>query len=145
MLTVILLDLTTPPGFTKDSTTSKHGDTDAEVGGSEVNRKLTHSRKESGNIVVQPSMDNRPSAQDYTPDLSINSNRAGAGKGEAVSKRRGPSAGVMRLPARPKLIISGPRLSPQDGQAPSAFERPRPPPLILQQPNGIITPPGRSL
>jgi len=56
---------------------------------------------------------------------------------EEAGRRRAPPAGG--LPPRPRLTISGPKAPPQDGksdQAPSAFERPRPPPLILQQSNG---------
>lgn len=133
-------DLTTP-GFGKGSTLSKQSSVGAGDGSSEIFTKPTHARKQSGNLLVQSSTDSRSN----TSNLSLNSNRAGAGEIEVVIGRRGPPAGGMGLPARPKLTISGPRLSPQDGQAPSAFERPRPPPLILQQPNGIVTPSGRSL
>lgn len=44
------------------------------------------------------------------------------------------------LPSRPRIAISGPRPPPLDGkdeQAPGAFERPRPPPLILSQPDKV--------
>lgn len=56
--------------------------------------------------------------------------------GEALGRRRPPPKSRVGLPARPRLAISGPRPPPQDGkgsQGPSAFERPRPPPLMFQQ------------
>lgn len=46
--------------------------------------------------------------------------------------------GRQGLPPRPRLTISGPRPPLQDGmgdQAPGAFERPRPPPLIIKESN----------
>lgn len=89
-------------------------------------------------VLVTP--DSPPKAKNNAPNFSTHENLAGAGEGQAVAKRRAPLAGATGLPVRPRLTISGPKLSPQDGkgdQAPGAFERPRPPPLILQQPNGI--------
>ena len=55
--------------------------------------------------------------------------------GEVLGRRRPPPKGAMGLPARPRLAVSGPRPPRRDGkdQGPSAFERPRPPPLILPQ------------
>ncbi|KII93240.1 hypothetical protein PLICRDRAFT_121653 [Plicaturopsis crispa FD-325 SS-3] len=48
----------------------------------------------------------------------------------------GAARSAQGLPSRPRLLISGPRPPPPDGKgesAPGAFERPRPPPLILDQ------------
>lgn len=71
------------------------------------------------------------------PFLSTGGNVVSAdSNGEVLGRRRPPPKGAIGLPARPRLTISGPRPPPQDGkgpQGPSAFERPRPPPLILQQ------------
>lgn len=66
-----------------------------------------------------------------TPAMLSPGDRQGNGK------RRGPASGGVGLPARPRLEISGPKPSPLDGnlkeeQPSSAFERPRPPPLVLQ-------------
>ena len=73
------------------------------------------------------------------PFLSTGGNVVSSdGNGEVLGRRRPPPKGAMGLPERPRLAISGPRPSPRDGkdpqaQGPSAFERPRPPPLILPQ------------
>jgi len=138
----------TAPGIKKGSTHSKLNGIDHEDGGSETTIKPTHGRKRSATILALVSTDDPPNSKNNAPNLSTNGNFAGLGVGEVVTKQRGSPAGATGLPVRTRLIISGPKRSPQDGngeQAPSAFERPRPPPLILQQPNGNVMPPGRSL
>ncbi|KAH7915406.1 hypothetical protein BJ138DRAFT_998063 [Hygrophoropsis aurantiaca] len=73
------------------------------------------------NPAVFPSLTLSPPAEPHIP---------------SVSKPK-PSKGILGLPPRPRLAreISPPKPPPQDGkgdQAPSAFERPRPPPIILR-------------
>jgi hypothetical protein len=98
-----------------------------------------HARKISSNILPSLSVDSSPDSQsNAVPYLPTGGSVIRAAE-EANGRRRAPPlGGTMGLPPRPRLTISGPKAPPQDGkgdQAPSAFERPRPPPLILQQPN----------
>lgn len=108
-----------------------------------INRP-THRRNISSNILPSLSIDNSTDSQIATaPYLSA------GGETVVSGRRRAPTAGtVTGLPTRPRLAISGPIAPPQDGkrdQAPSAFERPRPPPLILQMANGKTPRNGGSL
>lgn len=98
-----------------------------------------HQRKISPNIFPSLSINNSSDSQsNAAPYLSKGGTAIGPAEEVAANgRRRVPPAGG--LPPRPRLAISGPKAPPQDGksdQAPSAFERPRPPPLILQQSNG---------
>jgi len=102
-----------------------------------------HKRNISANVLPSLSIDSSSDRQGNTsPHLLTGDNVARAAEVVGASgKRRAPPAGG--LPARPRLAISGPKAPPLDGkgdQAPSAFEKPRRPPLILQQAAG--KPPG---
>jgi len=110
-----------------------------------ASNRPTHHRKFSSNALNPLSIDSSSdSHSNTTPYQSASGNTGATEEIGASGRRRAPPAGGMTgLPVRPRLTISGPKAPPQDGkgdQAPSAFEKPRPPPLILQQTNG--KPPG---
>lgn len=116
----------------------------APVPRSRSSKAPTHARKISAKVLpslsVSEASNSQPNPQQNpAPYLSTGGNVVGASEGELEGKRRPPPGrGMIGLPARPRLAISGPRPPPLDGkgdQGPSAFERPRPPPLILRQPN----------
>jgi hypothetical protein len=97
-----------------------------------------HRRKTSSNTSSQSNNLSLSSAGTYV---------IGAVEEAGVNSRRraSPGGNVIGLPARPRLTISGPKAQPRDGksdQAPSAFERPRPPPLVLNKnakPGGLYS------
>jgi hypothetical protein len=110
-----------------------------------ASNRPTHHRKFSSNVLNSLSVDSSSDSRSSTaPYQSAGGNIGATEEVGASGRRRAPPAGGMTgLPVRPRLTISGPKAPPQDGkgdQAPSAFEKPRPPPLILQQTNG--KPPG---
>jgi len=110
-----------------------------------ASNRPTHHRKFSSNALNSLSIDSSSDSHSSTaPYQSAGGNIGATEEVGASGRRRAPPAGGMTgLPVRPRLTISGPKAPPQDGkgdQAPSAFEKPRPPPLILQQTNG--KPPG---
>jgi len=91
-----------------------------------------HKRKISSNILPSFSM-NSPlySTRNVTPYHSAGENVTGATENANVNERRHG----MGLPEKPRLTICGLETPLQNGktvQAPGAFERPRPPPLVLQ-------------
>jgi len=106
-----------------------------------ASNRPTHHRKFSSNVLNSLSVDSSSDSRSSTaPYQSAGGNIGAIEEVGASGRRRAPPAGGMTgLPVRPRLTISGPKAPPQDGkgdQAPSAFEKPRPPPLILQQING---------
>lgn len=102
-----------------------------------------HKRNVSANILPSLPINNSSDSQsNAAQNLPAGGNVIGATEEAGVNaRRRVPPAALntIGLPTRPRLAVSGPKAPPQDGkgdQAPSAFERPRPPPLILQQASG---------
>ncbi|KAH7931138.1 hypothetical protein BV22DRAFT_1124516 [Leucogyrophana mollusca] len=95
-----------------------------------------NSKLSSVNTVSEESASVAPRKVNPTifPSLSVSPSASYTINPTPTSKST-PGKGIMGLPARPRLAreISSPKPPPQDGtgdQAPSAFEHPRPPPII---------------